>query len=103
MDVFDAYQDDRHPSRGVAVLGLSVKVRLQFTCNLRHHVVLKERVFLKRDYNELKLYDLSCMWRNAAVRYRDPAVGEDILCRVSHLHIDLQHFSNQLLQEDEVR
>lgn len=48
VDVFGAYHDDRHPSRGVSLLGLSVKVRLQFTCDLRHHVALKERVFLKK-------------------------------------------------------
>lgn len=47
-DAFGAYHDDRHPSRGAAALGLSVKVHLQFTCDLRH-VVLKERVFLKRE------------------------------------------------------
>lgn len=58
MDVLGAHHEDRHPGRGVAVLALGVEVRLQFTCDLRRHVVLKESVFLKRDSSEPRLYDL---------------------------------------------
>lgn len=41
-----AYHDDRHTSRGVVVLRRSVKVRLQFTCDLHLHVVSDDCVVL---------------------------------------------------------
>lgn len=38
---------------------------------------------------------------DGAGRYRDPRVGEDVLCCVSSLSIDLQHLSDQLLQQQQ--
>lgn len=38
---------------------------------------------------------------DSAGRYRDPRVGEDVLRCVSSLNIDLQHLSDQLLQQQQ--
>lgn len=45
--LLSAYHDDRHAGRGVVVLRRSVKVRLQFTCDLHLHVVPGDCVVLR--------------------------------------------------------
>lgn len=113
-----AYHDDRHPCRGVVVLRCSVKVRPQFTCDLHLHVVPNNNFILQskagsevvRCYFQIILINRCskiCMCNihanigaNGAVSYRDPRVGEDVLCCVSSLNVNLQHLSNQLLQHE---
>lgn len=55
-----AYHDYWHPSRGVVVLWRSVKVRLQFTCDLHLHVVPGDRFVLntQKAGSEVKGYDV---------------------------------------------
>lgn len=49
-----AYHDDGHPSCGVVVLRSSVKVCLQFTCDLHLHVVLHDCVVLHTHKHALR-------------------------------------------------
>lgn len=118
MCFFGAYHDDGHSSRGAVALRCSVKVRLQFTCDLHLHVVLRDRVVLHahkhamrrrvcdRKENPVSVY-FAVAWAqthakeretNRTGAYRDPWVAEDVLCSVSSLSVDLQHLSNQLLE-----
>lgn len=63
------------------------------------YCVMDKNLNIKRAWNFITVLYMQ-IYTLCVTHYRDPWVGEDILCGVSSPDVDLQHLSNQLLKQN---